>query len=179
MSFDVTKMELTPVKVYWTPHGSTAEAFLGGTLANCKIAVSTEKAVIKADQTGSTPLDKRISGHMFTVTTEIAQINDFTVGQYIFPSASALGATGIEWFNAVGHADSSVAGKLRLHPQSQADNVTTYDWTFYVACPTENSEVVYGPANQSTFKVEWAVYPDISNPITSGGTDYRFMKFGG
>lgn len=180
MSFSITSMELTPVKVYWTPNGSTAEAYLGGTLSNVKIQVNTEKAPIKADQTGTTVLDKRISGHMYTVTTEVAQINDFTVASYIFPSASALGspASGIMWYNNVGHSDISVAGKLRLHPMSQSDSTETYDWTFYVACPTENSEVTYSPTEQSRFKVEWAVYPDISNPITASGSDYRFMRFG-
>ncbi len=178
MSFDVTKMELTPVKVYFTPASSTAEIFLGGTLGNLKISVATEKAVIKADQTGTTPLDKRISGHMFTVTTEIAQVNDFSVVQHIFPSASAISSSGIEWFNAVGHADQTVAGQLRLHPQSMADSASAFDWTFFKVCPTENSEITYSPTEQSKFKVEWAVYPDISNPITANGTDYRFMKFG-
>lgn len=181
MAFNVSSMELTPVKVYWTPNGSTAEAYLGGTLGNVKVSVATEKAEIKADQTGTTPLDRRVSGHKYMVTTEIAQINDFTVASYIFPSASALGnaPSGIEWYNAVGHSDVSVAGKLRLHPMSQPDNVATYDWTFYVACPTENSEVTYGPTEQSRFKVEWAVYPDIDNPIgASGSGQYRFMRFG-
>ena len=133
MSFDVTKMELTPVLVFWTPHGSTSEAFLGGTLGNVKVAIATEKSPIKSDQTGSTPLDSRISGHKFTVTTEIAQINDFTVGQYIFPSASALGSTGIEWYSAVGHSDIDVAGQLRLHPQNLPAASTQFDWTFFLA----------------------------------------------
>lgn len=181
MSFSVSSMELTPVKVYWTPAGSTAEAYLGGTLGNVKIAVATEKSPIHADQTGKTMLDQRISGHKYHVTTEIAQINDFTILSYIFPSASALGAaaSGIEWFNNVGHSDRAVAGQLRLHPQSQPDAVGTYDWTFYVACPTENSELVYGPTEQSKFKVEWVIYPDLSNVAgATGGSGYRFMKFG-
>ncbi len=178
--FSIQKMELTPVKVYWTPHASTTEYNLGATLGNVKIQVATEKAEIKADQTGTTPLDRRISGHKYTVTTNLAQVNDFTVLPYIFPSASAIGspASAIQWFNAVGHSDIAVAGKLRLHPMSQADSVESYDWTFYVACPTENSEITYSPTEQSQFKVEWAIYPDVSNPQTANGFDFRFMRFG-
>lgn len=180
--FNSSLMELTPVKVYWTPAGSTAEAYLGGTLGNVKISVATEKAEIKADQTGTTPLDRRISGHKFMVTTEIAQINDFTISSYIFPSASAIGspASGIEWFNNVGHSDISVAGQLRLHPMSQPDATKTYDWNFFVAAPTENSEVTFGPTEQSKFKVEWAIYPDQAriDGASGGNSKFAFMRFG-
>lgn len=172
MAFDISKMDLTPVKVYWKPHSSTAEVYLGGTLGNCKISVGYEKADIKSDQTGVTVLDKRISGAKFMIETEIAQVNDINILGYIYPSASALSASALQWNNHMGTSDLLISGQLRIHPQNLADANDTGDWTFFVACPTEISERTYGPTTQSVYKVQWTVYPDTS-------TDpYRFARFG-
>lgn len=158
-NFNPSDMELTPAKVYFTPAGSTTEVYLGGTLSNVKIQIATEKAPIKADQTGTYVLDNRLSGGKYTVQTEIAQSRDFSLLAYLFPSATA-GASGIEFINNVGHSDLEVAGQLRLHPQDLDDNDDDYDFVFYKATPTEASEITYGPTEQSRFKVEWMIFPD-------------------
>jgi hypothetical protein len=148
---------------------------LGGTLGNVKVSVAYEKAEIKADQTGTTPLDRRVSGAKFSVETMIAQIQDLTIMAYVFPSASAIGgaaaASAIQFQNQVGKSDIATAGRLRLHPQSQGA-ATAHDWVFFKAAPTEASEVTYGPTEQSALKVNWGVYPDTSV------TPYKFMQYG-
>jgi hypothetical protein len=184
ISFNPSDMDLTPVNLYWTPHGVTAasgEVYLGGTLGNNKVSIASEKADIKADQYGSTPLDKRVSGHKFMISTNITQVKDFQLASYLFPNATLKGtgpfdgssaSAAIEWVNAVGNSDLSVAGKLRMHPQNLPASVVNYDMTFFVACPTEVSEITHGPATQSQWKVEWTVYPDTSvSPA-------RFMQYG-
>lgn len=184
MSISPNDMELTPVIVSFKPAGATAYVDLGATLGNVKVGVQTEKAEIKADQTGSTPLDKRVSGHKFTITTEIAQTKDFQIGKYIFPNAVLHGgapfngtspSASLEWVNAVGNSDISVAGSLKLHPQYLAASDVSYDLTFPKAVPTEASEISYGPADQSRWKIEWTVYPDVS---ATTGTDYPFFTYG-
>lgn len=182
MSFTATEMELTPVQVYWKPNGATAFVDLGGTLGDCKISIAYSKSDIKADQTGDTPLDKRISGAKFMVETIITQVNNFQNMSYIFPSASLGGGTPfagaspsafVQWNNQVGASDLDKAGVLKLHPQNKgASTIETYDWYFYVACPTESSEIDYGPTKQSGCKVQWTIYPDTSV------TPYRFCRFG-
>lgn len=173
--FNPNDLELTPMIVYWKPQGSTSSYDLGATLGNVKISVALEKTELKADQTGSTPIDRRVSGAKFMVTTELAQINDMELVSYIFPNAVFQGtaASGVIQFNnVVGNSDLAVAGELTLHPQNLPATAVNHDWTFYVAAPTENSEITYGPTEQSRFKVEWGVYPDQSV------TPYRFMCYG-
>ena len=85
--FNPNDLELTPMIVYWKPQGSTASYDLGATLGNVKISVALEKTELKADQTGTTPIDRRVSGAKFMVTTELAQINDMELVSYIFPNA--------------------------------------------------------------------------------------------
>lgn len=181
MGFNPNDMELTPGILSWKPAGATAFVDLGATLGTIKVAIKTEKAPLHADQTGSTPLDKAISGHMYTVTTEIPQTRDYQLAEYLFPSASALGgapydgaapSAALQWNNAVGHRDLSVAGQLRIHPQDIALGVESYDMLFYKACPEETSEIDYGPSKQSTWKTVWTIYPDTSV------TPYRFMRRG-
>lgn len=185
--FNPNDMELTPAILFWQPHSATASVNLGATLGSIKVAIKTDKAHLMADQTGSTPLDKAISGHEFTVTTEIPQTRDYQLASYLFPHASLEGGTpfdgtapsaALQWNNKVGSRDLTVAGQLTLHPQDLALADPSYDMTFYVACPTELSEIDYGPSKQSSWKVVWTVYPDIANPATDGANDYRFMRRG-
>jgi hypothetical protein len=181
MSFNPSDMELTPVQVSWKPHGATAFTDLGGTLGNVKFAVAIEKAAILADQTGSTPLDRRISGYKYMVSTKVTQTRDFLTASYVFPSASVVGGTpydgaapsaALVFNNQIGHSDLAVAGQLKLHPLDVATGNDSYDYLFYVACPTEASEIDHGPAEQSTWKIDWAIYPDTST------TPYRFFRYG-
>lgn len=180
-TFNVSDMELTPAQVYFTPAGSTTEYYVGGTLSNVKVAFSYDKADIKADQTGDTPLDKRIKGVKCTVTTEITQVNDFQLFNLLYPHSTLVGGTpfdgaspsaAIDWTNQVGASDISVAGNLRLHPQNRAAAATSYDWNFAKAVATEATEVVYGPSEQSRLKVEWTIYPN------TAVTPFKFFRFG-
>lgn len=181
MAFNPNDMELTPAKVYWKPNGATAFTDFGGTLGNVKVAIATEKSPIKADQTGTTPLDSRISGQKYTVTTKIAQTKDFLLASYVFPHAELLGtapydglapSAALLFNNQVGDSDLAVAGQLKLHPQDVADDDSSYDYLFYLACPTEASEMTFGPTEQSAFNIVWTVYP---NTEVDG---YPFFKYG-
>lgn len=182
-SFTPTDFELTPGQVYWTPNGSTAESYLGATLKNIKVTFKYSKAELKADQTGDTALDRRISGGMVSVETEIPQTKDFQLFSYLFPNAELDGTTGfsgnapsaaIQWNTAVGNSDLAVAGNLRIHPQSFPATNAAYDWNFPLACPAEDSGVVFGPAEQMAFKVVWNVYPDTS----VSAAPYEFFTYG-
>jgi hypothetical protein len=186
-TFNPNDMELTPANVSWKPNGATAYVNLGATLGTVKVAIKTSKAHLMADQTGKTPIDSAIDGHEFTVTTEIPQTRDYQLASYLFPHATLIGSSpyngtspsaALEWDNKVGSRDLTVAGALLLHPQDLPASNKAYDMTFYVACPTEMSEIDYGPSKQSTWKVVWTVYPDTANPYTASGTDYRFMRRG-
>ena len=181
INFNPNDMELTPMIVYWKPHGSTTVYDPGGTLEDVKISVAYEKSEIMADQTGKTPLDKRVSGAKFSVTTAVTQVNNMELLQMVFPHAALVGtapyggdapSAAVQWNNVVGQSDLSVAGELVLHPQNKPVGASGHDWTFYVACPTEASEITFGPTKQSALKIEWTVYPDTSV------SPYRFLRVG-
>jgi hypothetical protein len=180
-TFAPQDFELSPAKVYFTPAGSTAEIYIGATLADVKINFGYKKSPLKADQTGETVLDNRISGFESTVEFEVAQVNDFDLMAKLFPHASTVGGTpftgtapsaAVQFNNAMGQSDLSVAGKLRLHPQVFADANKGWDWTFFKATPNETSDFVYGPTKQIAYKIKMQVFPDTS-------TDpFRFFRRG-
>lgn len=93
-SIDSTKMELTPMRVSFKKPGAAAFSEIGGTLSNCVVEIKYEKAEIKADQMGSTTLDRRVKGLIMSVTTEITQTQDkFNAWKVVFPHASFVGTT--------------------------------------------------------------------------------------
>jgi hypothetical protein len=249
-SVDSTKMELTPMRVSFKKPGATAFSEVGGTLGNVLVDIKYEKAEIKADQLGTTVLDRRVKGLVMTVTTELTQTQDkFNVWKDVFSHSTfvgtaltgvtntaaspalftktthglvagdsititsattlstgvslnvtyyvlasgltandfelsltlggaAINATGsagaglsvqklgpgtyIDFKSAVGDGDLSNAGTLLLHPLSQPDAVLDFDWTFYKACASAESQVTYGPDKQVTLKAVWNILPDTS-----------------
>lgn len=157
---DVQKMDLTPMQV--TFQGTD----IGGTLGNAVITFKYEKADIKADQFGTTPLDKRISGMLTTITTEFTQVQDMDKMKLLFPNLD-LATSGpnkiVRMANRVGVSDYDSAGILTLHPLNKGPSDHSQDWTFLKAHPTEESEVVYGPTEQAKMKIVWTVFPDNSS----------------
>jgi len=169
-----TDMELTPCQVLWTPPGGS-ETDLGGTLGNVVITQKYMKAGIKADQSGETIRDRRVSGAEFTVTTELTQVLDKNKWKVVFPHATLAGsypANYITFNQAIGDSDLSKAGVLRLHPMSKdpADNDT--DHFFWLACASAESSIIMGPTEQMRLKIVWNILPDESV------SPERFYRFG-
>lgn len=89
---DSTKMELTPMRVSFKKPGAAQFTELGGTLNNVNVVIKYEKAEIKADQLGSTVLDRRVKGLIISVETEITQTQDkFNTWKTVFPHALFTG----------------------------------------------------------------------------------------
>lgn len=167
-----TNMEMTPMRVTFTPNGGTA-LDLGGTLDNVVITIAYKKSPIMADQYGKTELDARVSGVDFKVTTSLAEVQNVSdIWTAVFPNATLVpGGTGfsgkvaLDFLSAIGGGSFDKAGELLLHPLSQADSVKDYDFTFYKVCSSEESEITYAADGQAKLKIVWKVYPDISmNP---------------
>lgn len=168
-------MELSPMQVLFGPSGSQVD--LGGTLGNVVISSKYVKSPIKADQSGSTIRDRRVSGMEVTVTTELAEIQNKANWKVVFPHAtltgSGSGAAAAIHFNAnIGDGDQSNAALLTLHPLSKASNDTTTDYNFYKACGSAESSITYGPTNQAQLKIVWNILPDESQ------SPNRFYVFG-
>src|SRR5882724_11351508 len=109
------QMELSPMRV--TFNG----ADLGGTLGNAKVSVEVKKADIKADQSGETVRDRRVSGQIFKVTTELAQTQNKDIWKVAFPSMNEVTQSGNKMIYvnaAIGKGDLAAAKLLLLHPLS-------------------------------------------------------------
>lgn len=166
-----SNMELTPMRV--TYDGLD----LGGTLANVQISAKYVKSEIKADQSGSTVRDRRVSGIEITVTTELSEVQFKNNWKVVFPHATKLGsgngaAAAIDFKDNIGDADLTHAKVLLLHPLSKADADLSSDYTFYKAVASAESQIVYGPNEQARLKIVWNILPDESV------TPNQFFRYG-
>lgn len=155
-ALDGTKLDLTPMQVFYNG------VDLGGTLGNVSINFKYEKAELKMDQLGNTVVDRRVSGMMASITTELAEILNKDKFKVAFPNMDLVntGSKLVRMANKMGISDYQQAAILRLHPINRAPADLTADWTFAKAVANEESEIVYGPTEQARLKAVWNVYPD-------------------
>ena len=168
-----TNMELTPMIVKFGASGSQAD--LGGTLGNVVITAKYNKADIKADQSGISVRDRRVSGVEVSVTTELTEVQNKDTWAVVFPHATFVGSgtTGNMIFAAnIGDGDLSNAKVLTLHPMSKGVSDFSCDYTFYKATASAESTITYGPTNQAALKIVWNILPDEST------TPNRWFKYG-
>jgi len=137
---------------------------LGGTLGNVVISSKYSKAEMKADQFGTTILNRRVSGFTMTVTTEFAEIKNKTLLKILYPHGQLTGAgeKAFQWNTNVGDDDLANSGVLTLHPLSRGPSDVNFDWTMFKACASAESEFTFSPTEQSKAKIVWNVLPDTS-----------------
>lgn len=167
-NLDANKLDLGPVQVKYDG------VDLGGTLGNAVVNFKYDKAELHMDQVGTTVVDRRISGMMATVTTELAQVLDKDKWKVAFPNANEVttGTKLIQMANKVGSSDYALAKLLTLHPLNRDPSDATSDYNFPKALASEESEPVYGPTEQVRLKIVWNIYPDF------GVTGYPLFTFG-
>jgi hypothetical protein len=154
-----TNLELTPVRI------SYDGVDLGASLGNVKVNVKYDKAELKADQFGTSIIDRVNSGLNVTVETELAEFQNKDIIKVVFPNMVELtsGPNKAAYFvSKVGEHDLSLAKQLILHPLSKQDADFSGDWLFYQAVANGDSSVTYGPQEQIKLKLIWNVYLDTS-----------------
>lgn len=164
-----SKMELTPMRVTFDGND------LGGTLENVVIDLSYSKGEIKADQFGTTVLDRRVNGLVAKVTTKITEVRDPETWSRIFPNFTyhEVGADkAVEMSLPIGASDLDNSALLTLHPIVLDDADTSQDHHFYLAFPEEVSQITYGPEEQSGLQVIWNVYRQVTGGIS------RWYRYG-
>lgn len=163
-SVDVSKMELTPMRVSFQGPSDLAPSDIGGTLSNVVITTKYSKAEIHADQLGVSVLDRRVNGIVVQVTTEITQIKNKDLWKILFPHSTLIttGTKAIDFKEAIGDSDQVNAGLLKLHPLSIDNAIVDFDWTFFKACASAESEFIYSPNDQVKAKLVWNILPDLS-----------------
>lgn len=139
---------------------------LGGTLDNVTVNVEFTKSEIKADQSGDTVRDRRVSGLNISVTTALAENRLKDNWKKVFPHAKLVdgGIAGKSMYfqSAIGDSDLANSKVLILHPLSLADADKSGDYKFFKACADAKSEVVYSPTEQTKINVVWNILPDDS-----------------
>jgi len=162
-------LELSPMRV------KLAGVELGATLGNITIKPKYTLADLKADQFGSSVIDKRVSGFECTVEFEIAEIKDEAKWEKVFPHATLVGTAPNQrliFASNLGDSARALAQLLTLHPLSMVDADLTQDYNFFLATATAESQIVYSPTEQSKLKIVLFIYPDFST------TPARYFAFG-
>lgn len=153
-----SQMELTPMRVKFKG------VDLGGSLGNVTVNMEFPKAEIKADQLGTSILDRRVTGLNVTIETELAEIKNKDIWKVVFPHAhlvdGGLSGKQMTFLSNVGDSDLDNAGVLILHPLSKADADVSGDFKFFLACADAKSSIVYGPNDQARLKIIWNILPD-------------------
>lgn len=152
-------MELTPMRVKFNG------VDLGGTLEGVTVTIETDKSEIKADQFGTSPLDKRATGLKVMVKTTLSEIQLKDNVKVLFPHQSLVtsGPNKAMYFtNPVGASDIASAHPLILHPLSKIDADLSGDFKFYLACADEKIEAKFTADKQVGYAVTWTIYPDTS-----------------
>lgn len=166
---NVDNLELTPAKVVFDG------VDLGATLKNVMVSTKYTKSPLKADQYGTTILDRRVSGIEITVTTELAEVLDKNKWKVAFPHADLVSSgpnSAIVFRSKVGQKDQDLAKVLQLFPLSQNSGDTTFAYQFFRATSSAESQITMGPEEQESLKVVWTILPDLSQ------TPARFYVFG-
>jgi hypothetical protein len=155
---------MTPMRVKFGTAGS--EVDLGGTLSNVVVKTEFSKGEIKADQFGDSVLDRRVSGLMLSVTTEIAEVQLKDNWKVVLPHAKLVDGGGgnksIYLQSMVGDSDLANAKQLLLHPLSKADSDKSGDLLIYKACAVAVTEIPFGPKTQAALKIVWNALLDTS-----------------
>jgi len=140
---------------------------LGATLGNVSVKVKYSKADLKMDQTGTTIVDKRVSGLEISVESALAEVQDKSIWKKAFPTASLVTSgmnSAMLFDNKLGLSSYDGAQLLVLHPLNKADADKSLDYNFYKAYPSEESDIVFGPTEQQKLKIVWNIFPDVSQP---------------
>lgn len=148
---------------------------VGATLGNVVIKNETGLAELKSDQLGTTPIDHRVSGHKFSVTTSFAEVNFKENWKIIFPMHKLVtqGQNKLFYFDSqVGYSQVSQAGMLTLHPLSRPDSDKSGDMNIYLAAADGKAEYTFSPTEQVKLTCNWTIYPDFTT------TPPRFYSFG-
>lgn len=138
---------------------------LGGTLDNVVLSMKYMKAEIKADQSGETVRDRRVSGVEVSVTTSIVETELKDNWKVVFPHAALVEEGGdkmIYWTSKMGDSDLANANVLILHPLSKDDSDLSGDFKFFLACASAESELTKSPTEQDKLKIVWNILPDDS-----------------
>lgn len=154
-----TNMELTPCQITYN------SVDLGGSLGNVVVTAKYTKSDIKADQFGTTVLDRRVSGLEINVATEIAEVKNKDFWKVVFPHANEItsgSVKAIQFNSAVGDGDISNSHQLLLHPLSIAAGTVDFDHTFFKATASAESSFELSPTSQAKLKVVFNVLPDTS-----------------
>src|SRR6267143_53600 len=148
---------------------------LGGTLDNVVIHFKYDKAPLKADQTGTTLLDEAVSGMEVTVATSFLETRNKANLATILPAFTLAGTSPANFLTMNNKVATrylaALAFPLELHPMSDATAVKNFDYYFYKDVPSEESEIILGPADQRRVKIIWKIYLDFT---VTGGQMFRY-----
>lgn len=148
---------------------------IGATLGNVVVKNKTALAELKSDQLGSTPIDKRVSGHMFQIDTQFAEVKFKPNWKILFPMHKLVtqgNSTLFIFDSQIGFSQVGAAGLLTLHPLSLPNTDKSEDFNVFLAAAEGQADYTFSPSEQVKLKCTWDIYPDFTT------SPPRFYYFG-
>lgn len=145
--------------------------------ATDKVSVKIEETLadLKADQMGTTPIDKKVSGFKVTIETALDEVQLKANWKAIFPANKLVTQGGNSSFyfdSQVGQSMIALAKPLILHPLSKVNADKSTDIYVWLATAMPTTDLVYSSTEQQKMKVVFDVYPDFTTQPP------RFMLYG-
>lgn len=147
---------------------------LGGT-DKVSLKIEESLAELKADQLGTTPIDKKVSGLKITIETSLVETQYKNNWKVLFAAHKLVtqgGNTAFYFDSQVGQSMADLSQVLILHPLSKVDADLSGDVYVWKATAMPSSNLDFSSADQQKLKVTFDVYPDFTTQPP------RFMIYG-
>lgn len=137
---------------------------LGGT---DKVSVKIEESLaeLKADQIGSGPIDKKVSGLKITIETALVETQLKDNWKVLFAAHKLVTQSGNSAFyidSQVGQSMADLSKVLILHPLSKVNTDLSGDIYVWKATAMPSSNLDFSSSDQQKLKVTFDVYPDFT-----------------
>lgn len=134
---------------------------LGHTKGGVTLTYSPEMADIVADQFGTTPLDKRVMGEVWTATLRLTE-ETIANWKVALPAGSVAGAGNgrLTLGSNAGKSLRSEAGQLVLHPLANSPTDASNDVVFHKAIAFDEVEVESTNEDQKVLEIKMVALVD-------------------
>lgn len=169
MGLDTTKIQMGAAKIFVDESGVWSD--IGATIGGATFDTSVNYFDLMIDQYGDTPVSKRQTGELASISFNIAQ-NELTLLQLAMPMGtlySSGGKLALGGGRAPGTDGLGLASKIKLHPINQlgtggADDETylDHDIILWKALSTEAIALSYKVGEVQQYAVKMVAFPDTS-----------------
>ncbi|AMB48262.1 hypothetical protein [Methylobacterium sp. AMS5] len=156
MASDTKNVKLGVCLVYF------GDEDLGYTKGGVEVEVQTETHEVQVDQFGKSPIDEVVMGRTVTAKVPLAETTLENLVK-VMPGAKLVGTGSdkkVVVTNAVGTSLLKIAKELRFHPQANAEDDRSDDFTIPLAATSGALQFAYKLEDERIYNTTFKGYPD-------------------